>query len=100
MTINDRYSAGLQPSIGRTDHTAGIPPGETQRKASQSGSTQSDGVHLSTLARALDSALSTESTGRAARVEQLQAQVRAGSYEVDPMVLSRRLVDVALTGDA
>jgi flagellar biosynthesis anti-sigma factor FlgM len=58
--------------------------------------TGADRVQLSDLSSLLLASGGAGSTDRAARVEQLTADYRAGRYQVDAQALSSRLVDEAI----
>ncbi len=85
------------PQLNKTAHAepveAGGPkkPGESQRGA------ESDQAQISDLSGRLLQVLNAESPQRAARLESLSAEYRAGKYQVDAAAVSRRLVDDALT---
>jgi anti-sigma28 factor (negative regulator of flagellin synthesis) len=66
--------------------------------AGKSGLTGSDRdrVQLSDLSAHLMASGDAGASARAARVAQLSSDVRAGRYQVDPVALSRQMVDEAI----
>lgn len=68
--------------------------------ASSANTTPTDGLQLSSFAGTLSSVLKSDSTGRAERVAQLASAVQAGTYQVDPMAVSRAMVDHAISAGA
>jgi anti-sigma28 factor (negative regulator of flagellin synthesis) len=67
------------------------------RKAPGRDGGESDRVQLSSLSGALLDAARTDAQ-RSVSIERIQAQVRAGSYQVDAAAVSHRMVDDAITG--
>ena len=55
-----------------------------------------DRVQLSDLSAHLLASEGAGASGRAARVQRLSLDVRAGRYQVDPVALSRQMVDEAI----
>ena len=55
-----------------------------------------DSIQLSDLSAHLMASANAGASNRAARVEQLSSDVRAGRYQVDPVELSRQLVSEAI----
>lgn len=66
---------------------------------SPGGDTSSDGVDLGSQSNLLAQTQAAGADGRAARIEQLRALVQSGQYQVDPVALSKSIVDAALSGD-
>jgi flagellar biosynthesis anti-sigma factor FlgM len=79
--------------VGQTDAVA--PDGLKKAPGREGG--ESDRVQLSSLSGALLDAARTDA-GRSASIERIQAQVRAGTYQVDAAAVSRRMVDDAIGG--
>lgn len=96
MKIQDAYLAGAAASeLKKAQHTEALPPAAKQAEESRAAA-EADGVQLSELSGRLLKLASGESPERAARLERLAADLRAGRYPVDPMAVSRRLIDEAL----
>ena len=97
MRINDQNSSGISSSqLGRTQETES---GGRQGRPGQAGSAGGDHVRLSNLADSLRS-LSSDAPERAAHLEKLSAEVKAGRYSVDATALSNKIVSDALQGRA
>lgn len=93
MKVNDPNVQGLggaAPAGGAKPVQAGRSPAGGTPKAGEF-----DGVHLSSLARALRS-LETDSPERQARVESLARAYAAGSYRADAQMTAGSLIDDAL----
>jgi len=65
---------------------------------SQPSTSQSDGVQISNFAGTLSQVLQSDSTDRSQRITQLASAVQSGSYQVDPMAVSRAMIDHAISG--
>ena len=76
----------------------GKTPGVGSGGAEKGALTRSDRdrVQLSDLSARLLASEDASASDRAARVQQLSSDVRAGRYQVDSVELSRRLVDEAI----
>ncbi len=98
MKINEAYLSGAAPSqIQQTQQTAGAAPARSETSHKPAAS-PTDSVGLSELSVRLLELSRAEPPERAARLERLAAEVRSGRYQVDPLALSRRLIDDALEG--
>ena len=93
MKIDDPKLTGMSPSqIGGTQ----APDSASVRgKKNDAAATSRDQVALSELGAKLRE-LDSDSPERAARLEQLAAEVQAGRYRVDPMQVSDRIIEEAL----
>ena len=98
MRIVDNSNPG-NTAIGQTTHTSQTQAaGSTTKGAGTSSSSQaSDGLQLSKFAGSLSQIIQSDSANRSQRVAQLAAAVQSGSYQVDPMAVSRALVDHAIS---
>jgi flagellar biosynthesis anti-sigma factor FlgM len=94
MKINNGYNANSAQAAERAQEAAAA----AQGKAAKGGNKQSgsDEVSLSSLASAVQSALS-DSPDRLARVEQLAADFAAGNYQPDAEATARGLISDALS---
>jgi flagellar biosynthesis anti-sigma factor FlgM len=99
MRIQDTYTSGaLPPQTGKTGQAEAVTPGAENKQAASRAAGQEDQVHLSELSGRLLRIASTQSPERAARLERLGADVRAGRYQVDAMRVSRALIEEVLKG--
>jgi flagellar biosynthesis anti-sigma factor FlgM len=99
MKINDPYTSGaLAPLAERTGSAEAVTTGAENKQAAARAATQGDRVHLSDLSDRLLKVASAQSAERAARLERLGAEVRAGRYQVDPLKVSHALVEETLKG--
>jgi flagellar biosynthesis anti-sigma factor FlgM len=99
MKIDDRSNLGAVSTPG-ANGAAGVESGgrrETSRGVDGSGP---DRAELSGLAGKISQFVSKDAAGRAAKVEQLRAQVASGSYSADPAAISRGIVNDALASAA
>jgi flagellar biosynthesis anti-sigma factor FlgM len=89
------------PGSTGVGHTTG--PAETQltSPASKGSATNSpssaDGLQLSPFAGTLSEVMQSDAASRTQRVAQLAAAVQSGTYQVDPMAVSRAIVDQAIS---
>jgi anti-sigma28 factor (negative regulator of flagellin synthesis) len=95
MRINESFSAPV--STGRTTGTAAA--GADGAAAQAQGSSAEDRVALSSASSLVSRAIDTASSERAARLQSIAAQVRAGTYNVSAQALSNSLVSSMLGGD-
>jgi len=97
MRIDDN-SNPVNTAIGQTTRTAETQAaGSTTKGAgAPSSSPAADGLQLSKFAGSLSQIFQSDSANRSQRVAQLAAAVQSGSYKVDPMAVSRALVDHAI----
>ena len=80
--------------------TAGL-EGAVQRDRSRGiENTEPDRAELSGLAGKISGAVSLDAANRAAKVEQLRAQMVEGNYHPDPVEISRGIVNDALANAA
>lgn len=84
--------AGRAAETQRTDRTSG------SRAGGASAPSNGDRVELSNTLGSLSRALSSHSSGRAARVRELTAQVASGQYRPDSKATSRGMVSDAVAG--
>ena len=99
MKVNDAYAAGvLPPQAGKTGPAEAVTPGAENKQAASRAASEADQVQLSELSDRLLKIASAQSPERAARLERLRAEVRAGRYQVDPLKVSHALVEEALKG--
>jgi anti-sigma28 factor (negative regulator of flagellin synthesis) len=78
----------IQPS-GKSPAVGSAPRGQQDKSAAASAAAGTDHVDLSSLSQAVAGLTP-------ARIEQLQAHVQSGLYEVNAAELSRRIVDFYL----
>ncbi|MGE5648528.1 MAG: flagellar biosynthesis anti-sigma factor FlgM [Acidobacteriota bacterium] len=76
---------------GKTQETTSVSSSDRRSGAGRAGA-DSDRVDLSDLSGLLLERASAEPPERAARVEQLAAEVRSGRYKVDAEEVSRRII--------
>lgn len=93
---NSLNSAQLEQTTRTADTQAAGAPGKGT--SAPSSPSQSDGVQISNFAGTLTQVLQSDSTDRSQRVAQLAAAVQSGSYQVDPMAVSRSILDHAISG--
>jgi len=103
MKINHPNTTNLSnlgsSGIGKSAETEALAKAkERQATAGSAASTDPDNVSLSNLSGSVRASLS-DSPERAARLEQLSAQVAAGTYHVDSATLSKDIVNETL-GDS
>src|SRR5205809_7534387 len=96
MRIVDNNNIG-NTALGQTARTAETQPGGSTGKGSAKVSSATDGIQISQFTGTLSKVLESDSTSRAQRVERLAAAVRSGTYQVDPMAVSRAIVDHAIS---
>ena len=96
MKIPDTHLASAAASEVNKAHPAEAVPRAPQPGAESRPAAETDGVHLSELSGRLLEVVRGESPEQAARLERLAAEVQAGRHQVDPLAVSRRLVDEAL----
>ena len=98
MRTNDRNLTGISSSrLGRTPEPEAVNrQGPAGAPSGPAGSAGEDQLHLSDLAGRLRS-LGSDTPERAAYLERLSAEVEAGRYTVDAQVLSRKIIDDALS---
>lgn len=97
IMINDRYLAGTASPLGRTQETGAVaPPSARKRAAGGAAAAGGDSVELSGIAAKVGEMLATDHAGRTAQIGKLTLDVQAGTYHVDAMVLSRKIVADAL----
>ena len=98
MRIYDRDLTGTASAeAGRSQETQKADR-ETTTSSSQSVSATGDRVELSSGLASVSRALSSYSTDRAAKVQQLTAQVQSGSYNPSSLAISQGMVAQALGG--
>lgn len=84
--------AGRAAEVQRTDRGSGTRTGGATAPAN------GDRVELSNTLGSLSRALSSHSASRAARVQELTAQVASGQYRTDSKATSRAMVAEAIAG--
>jgi anti-sigma28 factor (negative regulator of flagellin synthesis) len=94
MKIDQQNLAATNSGAARTSDVgaASLSKSGARTSASEGG----DSVEISGLSRVIQS----YSSQRAAKVQQLKAQVGSGQYAADPAVVSRALVNESLSGRA
>lgn len=95
MKIEDAYIAGASASELKKAQQAEGPAADAKAGGRSTADGESDGVRLSELSSRLLELASGDSPARAARLERLAAEFRAGRYYVDPLAVSRRLIEDA-----
>ncbi len=96
MKIQDAYLTGAAASeLTRAQQTQATPPASTE-ESRKPPAAASDSVGLSDLSLRLLEVARGQSPEHVARLERLAAEIRTGRYRVDPLELSRRLVEDAL----
>ena len=100
MRIYDRDLTGTASAeSGRPQETQKADRDATAT-SSQSGSTASDRVELSSGLATVSRALAAYGSDRATKVQQLTAQVQSGSYNPSSLSISQGMVANALAGGA
>jgi anti-sigma28 factor (negative regulator of flagellin synthesis) len=100
MRIYDRDLTGTASTeSGRPQETQKVDRDATAT-SSQSGSTASDRVELSSGLASVSRALAAYGSDRANKVQQLTAQVQSGSYSPSSLSISQGMVANALGGGA
>jgi len=96
MKIIDQSNVGTAPVPGAKSAGA-VEPGE-HREASHAITTADgkDSAELSSLASKISDAVKKDSDNRAARVEELRAQVASGAYQADAAATSHGIVNDAV----
>jgi len=79
---------------------AGVDAGGRREASREAGSASPDRAELSGLAGKISQAVNRDAAARAVKVEQLRAQVAAGSYHADAIDISRGIVKDALASAA
>jgi flagellar biosynthesis anti-sigma factor FlgM len=99
MKIDNGSNLGPASAAGASGAAA---TGASGRQDASRGvdSASPDSAELSGLAGKISQALSHDSTNRAAKVQQLSAQVSSGQYNPDSAAVSRGIVGEALTSAA
>ncbi|MBM3783198.1 MAG: flagellar biosynthesis anti-sigma factor FlgM [Acidobacteria bacterium] len=95
MKINNGYNANAAQAAERAQEAAAAQSKSGKVGAKQQGS---DEVSLSSLASAVQSALS-DSPDRLARVERLAAEFAAGNYQPDAQATANGLISDALSSN-
>lgn len=99
MKIHDPYLAGASASqLNQTQQPANVTPAQAERQPKPAEAAH-DTVGISELSTRLLELARIESPERIAHLQRLAADIRSGRYQVDPLVLSRRIVDAALQGE-
>lgn len=99
MKIHDPYLTGAGASqLNQTQQPATVTSAQTERDT-KPAETAHDSVGISELSIRLLELARIESPERVARLERLAAEIRSGRYQVDPLAVSRRIVDAALQGE-
>jgi len=105
MRVQDLYGVGgteagqpAAPQTGKAQPKEAVAPEGNSSEAAAAAAPGSDHVQLSDLTGRLSRMLGPEDPERAARLERLAAEVQSGRYRVDPLAVSRHLLDEALRG--
>jgi flagellar biosynthesis anti-sigma factor FlgM len=98
MRIVDNNNPG-NTAVGQTTRAAETQATGSTMKAVETSSSASatDGLQLSKFTGSLSQILQSDSANRSQRVAQLAAAVKAGTYRVDPMAVSRAIVEHAIS---
>src|SRR6266540_1096129 len=99
MKIDNRNDLGAVSTPGAKG-AAGVESGGRKGVDNQADGSGADRAELSGLAGKIAGALSKDSADRAAKVEQLRAQVAQGSYRPDAEAISKGIVTDALANAA
>lgn len=99
MKIDDQSNLGATSAAGAKG-AAGVEPADRRDVGRAATGGAKDSAELSGLADKISQALSKDSADRAAQVEQLRAQVAAGSFHVDAAATSRGIVNDSLANAA
>lgn len=101
MRINDYNPFSNAPQADKAGQTSGVHSGGGTGRTPNAGADGGDRVDLSGLAGLLSQTFHADSENRAARVSQLELEIRSGRYHVDAMAVSRAMIDdaIALGGD-
>lgn len=95
MKIIDQSNGGAGPVSGAKS-TGGVQPGERREGSPAVTGDGKDSAELSSLASKISDAVKKDSDNRAARVEELRAQVASGAYQVDAAATSHGIVNDAV----
>jgi flagellar biosynthesis anti-sigma factor FlgM len=95
MKINDQSNVGATPLPGAKS-VGGVEPVERREVSHAVTSDGKDSAELSSLASKISDAVKKDSDNRAARVEELRAQVASGAYQVDAAATSHGIVNDAV----
>jgi len=96
MKINDQSNVGATPLPGAKSAGA-VEPAERREASHAVTGDGKDRAELSSLASKISDAVKKDSDSRAARVEELRAQVASGAYQVDAAATSHGIVNDSLT---
>ncbi len=95
MKIIDQSNVGAAPLPG-TKSAGGVEPGDRREPSRAIGGDSKDSAELSSLAAKISDAVKKDSDNRAAKVEELRAQVASGAYQVDAAATSHGIVNDAV----
>jgi len=100
MKVQDSYLEPAAPSLGKAREMEEARGSGAKSAEGAPERAEPDRVRVSGLSERLLGALEAEQPEREARIAQLSAEYRAGSYNVDAAKISNRMVESALAGDA
>jgi flagellar biosynthesis anti-sigma factor FlgM len=98
MRIYDRDLTGTASTGSGRAQESQKADRESTTSSPQSGGATGDRVELSSGLASVSRALSSYSSDRASRVEQLTAQVQSGTYNPSSLAISQGMVAQALSG--
>ncbi len=93
-TVNTISYSRAAAVYGSTSTGSGAASG-----SGNAGATSADGIDLANQSGLVSQAQTAGSDSRAAYIEQLRAQYQSGQYQVDPVALSKSLIQAAFAGD-
>jgi flagellar biosynthesis anti-sigma factor FlgM len=105
MIINNNDTPGVsslnrdQTNLDKTQGSARTASAPTSTSSSTSSSSGADSISLSSSQNLVQQALSSASSARLARVQELKALVQNNQYQPDAQEVSRALINAHLTGE-
>jgi flagellar biosynthesis anti-sigma factor FlgM len=104
MIINNNQTPDVSLSsldtvdLARTQGATPAAGAATSKSATTDGTPRDDSISLSNFPNLVQQALSSSSSSRTARVQELQALVQRNQYQPDAQQVSSALIDAHLTG--
>jgi len=95
MKINDQSNVGATPLPGAKS-TSAVEAADRRETSPAISSDGKDSASLSSLASKISDAVKKDSDARAAKVEELRAQVANGTYQADAAATSHGIVNDAV----
>jgi flagellar biosynthesis anti-sigma factor FlgM len=103
MIINNNDSPDVsrlsQTALDKAQGSSRAQNAETSKFATSDSAAHGDSVSLSNSPNLVQQALSSSSSARAARVQELKALVQSNQYEPDAQAVSQALISAHIAGD-